>query len=87
MISSVGFSPSLFYSLPNDAHPAGKIWRRELGNIKNHRFLIWSAYDEGKLGEIYQATGPQGLADLVDKADKVPYLCPDESVGLAKRER
>jgi len=71
--SSVGFSPSLFHSLSDNTHPAGKVWRRELGDIENYRFLISSAYDEGKFGEIYQTTGPQGLAGLVDKADEVPY--------------
>ena len=43
VISSVDFSPSLFHGLPNDTHPAGKVWRRELGDIKNQGFLIWSA--------------------------------------------
>jgi len=81
VISSVGFPPSLFHSLPDDTHPVGKVWGRELGHIKKYRSLISSAHDEGKFGKDYQTTGPQGLAGLVNKADKVPYLYSDESVG------
>lgn len=81
VICSINFSPSLFHSLPDNTHPVGEVWWRELGNIEMDGFLIPSAYDEGKFGKVYQTTGPQGLAGLVDKADKVLYLYSDESAG------
>lgn len=57
IISSICFPPSLLYGRPDHAHPARKIWRCKLEDIKHDGLLISSVYVEVKFGEIHQTIG------------------------------
>ena len=54
IIGSICFPPSLFHGRPDHAHPARKIWRCKLEDIKHEWLIIFSAYVEVKFGEIHQ---------------------------------